>query len=72
MTKAHFDSPAVRALTEAQQAEMRGLYAGEADIGPSRDAAMCVPPDGVFLVIRVEDGRAVGCGGVARFDDTRG
>ena len=51
---------------------MRGLYAGEADIGPSRDAAMFVPPYGVFLVIRDEDGRAVGCGGVARFDDARG
>lgn len=58
------------ALTHAQQEEMRGLYEGEADIGPTREAAMFVPPDGVFLVVR-DDGRAVGCGGVCRFDETR-
>ena len=58
------------ALTHAQQEEMRGLYEGEADIGPTREAAMFVPPEGVFLVER-EDGRAIGCGGVCRFDETR-
>ena len=57
-------------LVGAQQAEMRGRYEGEADIGPTREAAMFVPPDGVFLVVR-EDGRAIGCGGVCRFDETR-
>jgi putative acetyltransferase len=67
-----FDSPDVRALTEAQQAEMRGLYAGEADIGPTREATMFEPPDGVFIVIRDDDGAAVACGGVARFDEERG
>ena len=67
-----FESADVQALAEAQQTEMRGLYSGEADIGPSRDGAMFVPPDGVFLVIRDDNGRAVGCGGVARFDETRG
>jgi putative acetyltransferase len=66
-----FDSPDVQALCDAQQIEMHGIY-GEADIGPTRDAPMFVPPDGVFLVIRDEAGRAVGCGGIARFDDTRG
>jgi GNAT superfamily N-acetyltransferase len=65
-----FDSPDVTALVDAQQAEMRGRYEGEADIGPTREAAMFVPPDGVFLVVR-EEGRAVGCGGVCRFDETR-
>ena len=54
----------------AQQEEMRGRYAGEADIGPTREAAMFVPPDGEFLVVR-EDGRAIGCGGVCRYDGTR-
>jgi GNAT superfamily N-acetyltransferase len=50
---------------------MAGLYDGEADIGPAREAAMFVEPDGVFLVVR--DGeRAVACGGIARFDETRG
>ena len=66
-----FDHPDVRALTEAQQEEMRGLYGGEADIGPTREAAMFVEPDGVFLVIRDDDGSAVACGGIARFDDAR-
>jgi putative acetyltransferase len=66
-----FDSNDVRALTEAQQEEMRGRYAGEADIGPAREASMFVEPDGVFLVVRDEDGRAVACGGIARFDDVR-
>jgi len=50
---------------------MRGLYEGEADIGPTREAAMFEPPDGVFLVTRL-DGRAVACGGICRFDETRG
>jgi len=71
LTLARFDEPDVFALTVAQQEEMRGLYDGEADIGPVRDAWMFEPPDGVFLAARI-DGRAVGCGGVARFDETRG
>jgi putative acetyltransferase len=66
-----FDSPDVSALAAAQQEEMRGLYEGEADIGPTREAAMFEPPDGVFLVTRDEDGRAVACGGVCRFDEAR-
>jgi GNAT superfamily N-acetyltransferase len=65
-----FDEPEVQALANAQQDEMRGLYGGEADIGPTRDAWMFEPPDGTFVVARV-DGAAVGCGGVCRFDDTR-
>jgi putative acetyltransferase len=66
-----FDSTDVAALARAQQEEMHGIY-GEADIGPTRDAAMFVHPDGVFLVLRDDDGRAVGCGGIARYDETRG
>lgn len=49
---------------------MRGLYGGEADIGPARGAAMFTPPEGVFLVVR-DGGRAVACGGICRFDGTR-
>jgi putative acetyltransferase len=67
-----FDSPEVRALAEAQQAEMRGLYAGVADIGPTREASMFEPPDGGFLVLRDEEGCAVACGGLCRFDAVRG
>ena len=66
-----FDSPDVQALVTAQQAEMLELYEGEADIGPTREASMFVEPDGVFLVVR-DDDRAVACGGIARFDETRG
>ena len=65
-----FDGPDVVLLTEAQQEEMRDLYEGVGDIGPSRDAAMFEPPHGLFLVGRM-DGRAAACGGVCRFDDTR-
>lgn len=49
---------------------MRGLYEGEADIGPTREAPMFEPPDGVFLVTR-RAGRAIACGGICRFDETR-
>jgi GNAT superfamily N-acetyltransferase len=67
-----FDSPDAVALCTAQQAEMLELYEGEADIGPSRDGPMFVPPRGIFLVVRDDDGGAVACGGVTRFDETRG
>lgn len=67
-----FDSPDAVALCTAQQAEMLELYAGEADIGPSRDGPMFVPPRGVFVVVRDDDGTAIACGGVTRFDETRG
>ncbi|HVS85707.1 MAG TPA: GNAT family N-acetyltransferase [Gaiellaceae bacterium] len=66
-----FDSPEVAALTAAQQAELSDSYAGENDIGPARSAAEFVEPHGVFLVVRDESGRAVACGGVTRFDETR-
>ena len=66
-----FDSPDAVALCTAQQAEMLELYEGEADIGPSRDASMFVEPHGVFLVVR-DDSGAIGCGGIARFDESRG
>jgi GNAT superfamily N-acetyltransferase len=66
-----FDSPDVAALCAAQQEEMHGLY-GEADSGPAGAAPMFEPPDGVFVVVRDGDGRALACGGVARFDGTRG
>jgi len=65
-----FDSPDVTALCTAQQEEMRGRYGGVADIGPTREAAMFVEPDGVFLVVRDRE-RAVACGGICRFDDGR-
>jgi len=67
-----YDSPDVVALTTAQQRELSDSYSGENDIGPARVAAMFVEPDGVFIVVRDEDGRALACGGVARYDESRG
>ena len=65
-----FDSPDAQALCAAQQAEMLALYEGEADIGPTRDAWMFVPPDGVFILVR--DGeRPIACGGIARVTSSR-
>ena len=66
-----FDSVDAQALCAAQQAEMLGLYEGEADIGPTREASMFVPADGVFVVVRDDAERAVACGGIARFDAAR-
>ena len=65
-----FDTPDVTALCAAQQEEMRGRYGGVADIGPTREASMFVEPDGVFVVVR-DGARAIACGGICRFDDTR-
>jgi GNAT superfamily N-acetyltransferase len=70
LTPTRFDEPEIQALASAQQEEMRGIYGGEADIGPTRDAWMFEPPDGTFVVARVDD-VAVGCGGVCRFDESR-
>ncbi len=53
----------------AQQEELRGRD-GAGDIGQAREAWMFEPPDGVFLVSRSK-GRAVGCGGICRFDEAR-
>jgi GNAT superfamily N-acetyltransferase len=61
-----FEAPDAQALARAQQEELQG-----GDIGPVRVGSMFEPPEGVFLVGR-EDGRPVVCGGVARFDETRG
>ena len=66
-----FDSPDVQALALAQQREIVGEF-GTGDIGPTRDGSMFVPPDGVFLLYRDETGAAVACGGLCRFDETRG
>jgi GNAT superfamily N-acetyltransferase len=67
-----FDSPDVVRLAESQQAEMLAVYGeGGNDIGPAREASQFEPPDGLFLVVRDEDGEAVACGGIVRFDAAR-
>jgi putative acetyltransferase len=54
-----------RALVDALLAELYGRY-GEED-ADAPDAGALAPPNGVFLVARL-DGRAVGCGGLRRVD----
>lgn len=71
LTRADFDSDDARALADAQQAEMRTLYEGEADTGPLREAAMFIEPHGVFILLRDDDDVAVACGGIAPFDEER-
>jgi len=66
-----FDSPDAQLLAVTQQREIVDSY-GTGDIGPARDGSMFAPPDGVFLVVRDDDGAAIACGGVARFDEARG
>ena len=70
VTPEPFDAPGVAALVDAQQAELRGRYGGVGDIGPPRDAATFRPPDGTFVVCRLEE-RPLACGGLCRFDATR-
>src|SRR5262245_10831055 len=61
-----FEGDVAQSLARAQQEELLG-----GDIGPVRVGHMFEPPDGVFLVGWDGDS-AVVCGGVARFDETRG
>jgi putative acetyltransferase len=63
-----FDSEAAR-LAEALEAELLETYAGVPGSGGLPAASIFEPPDGVFLVGRL-DGEAVACGGIARYDET--
>ncbi|MFF5171286.1 GNAT family N-acetyltransferase [Micromonospora sp. NPDC000089] len=56
-----FDSPVARGLITAALAELGRRYGGSGDETPV-DAAEFVPPQGAFLVARL-DGEPVGCGG---------
>jgi putative acetyltransferase len=64
-----YDSADVSALVQAQEAEVRER--GDAgDLSPPRESSIFEPPDGAFIVMR-DGGRAIGCGGLCRFDVTR-
>ena len=63
-----FDSVAARTLADALEAELLDTYDGVPGSGGLPDAAVFEPPDGGFLV-GWEDGEAVACGGIARYDD---
>lgn len=65
----NYCAEAVEALTAALEAELLGRYDGVAGSGPEPAAGAFEPPDGVFLVV-LEEGEAVACGGVSRYEGT--
>jgi putative acetyltransferase len=68
-TVAGLDDPTVRQLTEATVTELNSHYGGRPGSGAKPLASEFEAPDGTFL-LAVLDGRAVGCGGLCRFDET--
>ena len=64
---AALDDPAAVALVSASVSELEGRYDGEPGSGAIPQPEYFVPPDGLFLLAQL-DGRAVGCGGIARID----
>lgn len=69
LSETRFDDPTAQALTVASVAEMAGRYGGRPGSGAPPRAEELAPPDGTFL-LATRDGRAVGCGGLSRYDDT--
>jgi GNAT superfamily N-acetyltransferase len=67
-----FDSEAARGLADALETELLATYDGDPGSGGLPAASVFEPPSGgAFLVGRI-DGRAVACGGVARYDEATG
>jgi hypothetical protein len=64
-----FDSETSVALARALEAELLMTYDGVPGSGGLPEPSVFAPPDGVFLVGRV-DGVPVACGGIGRYDDT--
>ncbi|RIV40685.1 GNAT family N-acetyltransferase [Micromonospora radicis] len=56
-----FDSPAAQRLITAALADLGARYGGSGDETPV-DASEFTPPEGAFLIARL-DGQPVGCGG---------
>jgi GNAT superfamily N-acetyltransferase len=65
-----FDSEVVQTLADALEAELLARYDGVPGSGGLPKASIFEPPDGAFLVGRI-DGVAVACGGIARYDEAR-
>ena len=63
-----FDSEAARELADALEAELLATYDGVPGSGGLPAASIFEPPGGVF-VVGWEDGEAVACGGIARYDE---
>ena len=64
-----FDSQAAQALAEALERELLATYAGVPGSGGLPAASIFEPPNGAFLIGRI-DGEPVACGGIARYDET--
>lgn len=60
--------PAAATLLAAYVAEVAAVVGGTFTTGQAPDPGGLEPPDGAFLVARL-DGRPVGCGGVRRLGD---
>ena len=63
-------SAEARSLVGAYVAEVAATFPGgfDPDASVSADPAELTPPNGSFLVVRDEDGTAIGCGGVKLLD----
>lgn len=61
------DDPAIVALTTASISEIDERHGGDPGSGPPPRVQDFVPPDGAFLLARL-DSLPVGCGGFSRFD----
>jgi GNAT superfamily N-acetyltransferase len=62
-----FDSAIATALADSLEAELLATYDGDPGSGGLPAASIFEPPEGSFLVGRV-DGEPVACGGIARYD----
>jgi GNAT superfamily N-acetyltransferase len=68
LEKALLDDAEAVSLTTASMAEIDARYGGEPGAGAPPRPEEFAPPDGAFLLARV-DGRPAGCGGLCRQDD---
>ncbi len=69
LSETRFDDPTAQALIVASVAEMASRYGGRHGSGQPPQPEELAPPHGTFL-LATRDGRAVGCGGLCRYDDT--
>jgi putative acetyltransferase len=66
-----FGSPLTQPMADAQQAELTERHHGSPGSGAMPSPDYFEPPEGMFLVA-FEDGEAIACGGVGRYDDETG
>jgi putative acetyltransferase len=63
-----FGSAVTQPMADAQQAELTDRHHGSPGSGAMPSPEYFQPPDGTFLVA-FEDGQAIACGGVGRYDN---